>query len=341
MEKILNKILKITLVIILFLFIAFIGWMYTSPSGIEVQEVKYIDVPASFAKDYISNFDNWEAWNKLPNREMGVVQMTETRKGKGAGYSWNSDDIGTGSIINEEETEDKLIQKYTFSRPMGITSCRIIWDFEGIVGKTKLTWTIEGEMPFFLRWTVKSIMKQLNKEIKIKLQHLKNQLEINYIQSLGIKITTVNKSPSIFFLYVNAQSSLEESAILYSNYFEKLATFGINNAVPLTGNPFVIYNDWSPEIQDVLTIKVCIPVKNLSKKINDGYFKYGQLSSSKSLKVVFNGAPEKIHKIHNILDSYIRQNSIEVKGDRIEFYNPVFSRKSTRDFEIIIYIPIY
>jgi len=341
-QSFVRKITKFTGLTFLLLFVAYVGWMYSSPSEVRVEDYIYIDASASHTKAFLSDFKNWESWNNLKLQDPTVsIKTTEDKTGMGAAISWDSDLIGAGTIINVKETEDKLYQKYRYRRPFGESQADIVWDFENISGRTKLSWRMESQVPFFLRWTSSNLIASMVKDTRVKLKQLKNQAELKDIQNLGIRISVVNSSPAYRFVYIKGSTSLIQAPKYLSELFGKVANYGLENRFPFRGKPFTIYTNWSTNLKDQVYINACIPVSKRVRVGADSQFRYGVISSGKALKVVFDGAYDRLTKVHKIINSYIKQNNIETKGNLLEFYSVNLASNDTRFFTTEIYVPIY
>lgn len=337
-----RSIIKFTGLTLLLLFVAYVGWMYSSPSEVKVEDYIYIDASASHTKEFLSDFRNWESWNNLKLQDPTVsLKTTDQKKGIGAAISWDSDLIGSGTIVNIRETEDRLFQKYRYKRPFGESEASVVWDFENISGRTKLRWRIEGKVPFFLRWTSTNLIASLSKESRVKLKQLKNQAELKDIQNLGIRISVVNRSPRYNFVYIKGSTSLVDAPKNLSEMFSKVANYGLENRFPYRGKPFTIYTNWSPNLNDQVSVNACIPVGKRVRVSSKSQFRYGEISSGKALKVVFDGSYDRLTKVHKIINSYIKQNNIETKGNLLEFYSVNLAANDTRFFTTEIYVPIY
>ena len=101
-----------------------------------------------FLDTLIEQYNEFEV---LPDVHVnGEYTLGENHIGKGATYSWTSENSGSGSMEILSLTGSTMETKIEF---VGQGTSNGHWKFETIEdGVTKVTWGFSGEMPFMMRW---------------------------------------------------------------------------------------------------------------------------------------------------------------------------------------------
>ena len=110
---------------------------------------KTIHIQSSLEKvfDIIRDFRQWQPWSPWLIAEPGCqVDYAED----GSSYSWDGQIIGSGEMLVKEEEKPKQIHyQLTFIKPWKST-CPVKFILEEDQGGVKVTWTMEGSLPFFM-----------------------------------------------------------------------------------------------------------------------------------------------------------------------------------------------
>lgn len=93
------KYLKILLAIVAALILAVMVYALTLPSDIAIERSIKINVPQTFAYDYLYNLKNWEEWTVWKEYDSTLVYTYDGKtEGKGAKQTWNGDHTKPASL---------------------------------------------------------------------------------------------------------------------------------------------------------------------------------------------------------------------------------------------------
>ena len=116
-----------------------------------------------------SDWLDW--WDKDSSLELKYI---ESNNGHTSKMIWSSVN-GEGSLeIISESFSDSL---KTISSTNGLVSYYGYWNFELINDKTKITWRINGSMPFYARFMTLFTDTIIGKDLERGLNNLKQKLE--------------------------------------------------------------------------------------------------------------------------------------------------------------------
>lgn len=145
------KILKIVLAVIAAALIGFASYNATLEKEYAVSRSTVMNVDARIVQELASDFSTWPKWSAWFEADSTMeYTLGENHIGKGATYSWTSENSGSGSMEILSLTGSTMETKIEF---VGQGTSNGHWKFETIEdGVTKVTWGFSGEMPFMMRW---------------------------------------------------------------------------------------------------------------------------------------------------------------------------------------------
>jgi len=148
------------------------------PSKIHVEQSQLINAPAATVFDQVNNMENWEKWSAWKLKDPGMVISYPGQKvGKGASYSWKSEDSGNGSMeIIESNPNSSIITSLDFEGQGGGSGT---WKFEPEGNGTKVTWAFDTDMGSNPLMSILGfVMKgSLNNNLKESLENMKGVVE--------------------------------------------------------------------------------------------------------------------------------------------------------------------
>ncbi len=141
------KWIKRILVSLLVLIVLIVGISFFLPKTSIVERSTTIDAKPETVFGIVNNlksYDKWMTWNQMdPNWK---VKMSENPIGKGATYSWESDnsDVGKGTMLITESTPHKTLASDLIIEGMGTSPCSFNLTADG--AGTKVNWKMTTDM---------------------------------------------------------------------------------------------------------------------------------------------------------------------------------------------------
>lgn len=137
------RILKYILLLILLISLAFSVYLSTNEGDFSVTKSKVINIDKSILFQYVNEYQNWESFLYLNDKNMKVSYPKNT-VGVGGSFSWtNSNGNGFLETIYLKEN-DSIAQKFSWNNE--VSDAYIT--FKDTVGGTKVTWNSNGKLNF-------------------------------------------------------------------------------------------------------------------------------------------------------------------------------------------------
>lgn len=165
------------------------------------------DTPENvFAK--VADFGTWTKWSPWLCAEPDAeVNVSEDSASVGSVYSWKGEVVGQGEIEHRKLEPGKLIQEeIRFLKPWKSKS-DVSFDFEPSGDGTKITWHMNGSMPWFMFWMIPQMEVFIGMDYERGLKMLKEWIEtdtilstvnVRGIESVGpLRMAGVRKTTSI------------------------------------------------------------------------------------------------------------------------------------------------
>ena len=132
------KILKIVLAVIAVAIIGFATYNASLEKEYEVSRSTVMNVDAHIVQELVSDFSTWPKWSAWFEADSTMeYTLGEKHTGKGATYSWTSENSGSGSMEILSLTENSMKTKIEF---VGQGTSNGHWTFETIEdGTSKVT----------------------------------------------------------------------------------------------------------------------------------------------------------------------------------------------------------
>ncbi|MBK9720975.1 MAG: SRPBCC family protein [Saprospiraceae bacterium] len=145
-----NLLKIIGILVTLYLISAFIA-----KSNYKVERKSIINAPQKLVYNQVGILRNWDSWSPWVERDPSVQNTYEGKDGEKASImKWvgDKDLTGTGQIeITEVDPPNGLNYKLTFKVPFEMSSKGTFLLSAVDPGKTNITWSDEGDIPFLMR----------------------------------------------------------------------------------------------------------------------------------------------------------------------------------------------
>lgn len=134
--------------------------------------------------DRVSDYGTWTIWSPWLCAEPDAkVTVTDDKSSVGSVYQWDGEVVGAGELEHKELVPGKSIRdEIRFLKPMKSVS-NVTFDIEPTSDGTKLTWGMDGKLPFFLFWMTGQIESFVGMDYQRGLKMLKEWIETGSIKS--------------------------------------------------------------------------------------------------------------------------------------------------------------
>jgi len=139
----LKKILGILLLLII---VALVAALFL-PKDIHVERTATIDAPPAAVFNQVNQLKNWEKWSPWFKMDPDmVVSYNGNSAGKGASYSWEGPETGTGTLtITDSKPFNSISTALDFGdQGTGYGS----WSFVDKGNQTEVTWGMDTNIPW-------------------------------------------------------------------------------------------------------------------------------------------------------------------------------------------------
>lgn len=307
------KILKYVLLLLLSLFIGFSIYVAVQPNSYSFSRSKTIDAPVSLLYNKVNDYKEWPSFSPWLEQDTNATLNFEDKTvGEGAGYSWNGEDLGEGSMRTlETESNRSIIQKIEFIKPFESQS-NINWFFEPTKEGTKVTWQMEGEQDFMTKLYTTfmgSIESNTSPDFERGLFKLDSVTRADMkVYSINVEGTTQHSGG--YYLYNTTSCKLDEFEKNMKQMLPQVEAYAIANNITKAGAPFIIYHRWD-EKNNAVIFSSCIPT-NSRIYSEDSNILTGQLETFKAVKTTLNGDRSNIEDAWDQTMSFIATNNLEM-----------------------------
>ena len=306
------KALKYIFFLVLILIIGCAIYIAVQPNSFEFSRSKVVKAPIEVVFKTVNDYEEWPRFSPW-NEQDKAAKLTYSDKtvGEEAGYSWDGDVLGIGSMETENVVENKAIeQNINFKEPFE-SSANISWDFEPVEEGTKVTWSMNGKQDFMTKMYVAfagSIEKNTAPDFERGLFKL-DSITQSDMKKFEITVDGITQHSGGFYLYASASVKMSDYSRKMQELMPKVGGYAKANNITMAGKPFVIYHKWDPENNAVI-FSCCIPTTSqITTSEND--ILTGQLKPFKAVKTTLAGDYEYLEKAWNKAMAYIEDNDLE------------------------------
>ena len=203
---------------------------------------KSIEIAAPRDQVYASvrDFRQWPEWSPwlIAEPECGLVYADD-----GKSYTWDGKIIGAGELaIVDESPPGRIDYRLSFFRPFkSINKSSFLFSEQG--SGTKVTWTMEGSLPFFLFFMKKMMTAFVGMDYERGLSMLKDKLESGTVPS-ALVFPGVQAVSGFSFVGIRTQCPISEIGPAMERDLQKVGTWLQGNGTKPSGPPFTIYHKW-------------------------------------------------------------------------------------------------
>ena len=254
------RIIKYLFLLLILASIAVSVFIATQKGEYRIVRSKIIKSPKSTVYNYVNEYRNWENWNAWNSNDSKMeITYPEKTSGIGGAYYWIGED-GNGNMKTIfTKTNDSIAQKMVFNE----SKSDVYWSFKDTLGKTKVTWTAKGTLPFMMK--IKAFFnggpeKVIGNAYEKSLVNLDKKLDYE-INTYTIKSKGLVTKLGGFYLQKTITSKISNLSKNLKIMIPNMIGFFKKNNIPMNGKPFVIYNTYDTS-KGLTNFSVCVPIKD-------------------------------------------------------------------------------
>ncbi len=145
--------------------------------GFRVRRSLEVEAPTESAFAAIVDFKSWPEWSPWLLHEPDTrIEYSDDYRKEGGYYTWDGKVVGAGKLTHVAiRPQSRIEQEIDFLRPFKSTS-RVNWEFEPVDGRTRVSWEMEGEMPFLFRFMTRRMEPMIGRDYELGLALLNGYL---------------------------------------------------------------------------------------------------------------------------------------------------------------------
>jgi predicted transcriptional regulator YdeE len=217
-------------------------------------------------KSIVSDFNHWKAWSPWFILE---PDAKDTISNGGKMHEWEGKRIGSGIIKVVAEHENVINYDLQFLKPWKSqsTSDFILEKIDD--NTTKLVWTMNGSLPFFMFWMKTMMERLISMDYDRGLLMLKDYIEKGKVEA-KLEFLGESEYAGCQFVGVKSECTIETIGEVMQADFQKLGKFSSENQDLVTGEIFSIYHKFDFNKNRIIYTSG-VGVKSLPKDLPAGF----------------------------------------------------------------------
>ena len=206
-----------------------------------VQKSIEIDAPVSKVYQMVSDYRTWTTWSPwLIAEPQAKVDISDRSNQVGSTYHWSGTVVGEGKLEHVRLEQDRLVEaQLSFLRPMK-SVCKTDFKLEAIGDRTRLVWSIDGNLPWYLFFLPPMIETMLGMDYQRGLTMIKELAETGRITS-STEVLGIESIPPIRVAGFQAQSSVFNIEQSMEEMLVKLESEYQDQGMPKEGAMVAVY----------------------------------------------------------------------------------------------------
>ncbi len=271
---------------------------------------KSIEINAPVEKVYkaIHDFHHWEAWSPWLIQD---PKASVSVRDDGKYFEWTGSRTGQGNMTVLHESENQSVDyDLTFLKPWK-SKAKVYFRCEGDNGRTKVSWSMDSSLPFFLFWMKKSMIAFVGSDYERGLALLKDYIEDGKVHS-KLEFKGYEEYPGCTYVGIQRETTLTKLGPDMQSDFEKIGGFANRHSSLIDGSSFSIYHKWDM-VNQKASYTAGIPVKELPAEI-PSEMSSGNIPATKVYTVRHIGPYKHLGNAWSTL--YIMERNKEIKCDK-------------------------
>lgn len=221
--------------------------------------------PAGDVFARIAHLGQWPAWSPWVILD---PKVENTASPDGKHFSWKGPRTGSGEMHITGEVENESVDiDLVFLTPFK-SKARIRFDLSSEGDGTKVAWSMDGGLPFFLFFMTKVMTTMLGMDFERGLRMLKDLVERGSVPSVITYPGETTFGP-IEYVGITTTCPMDQLGESMMPALDRLRAFQEETGLALTGAPLAIYREW--DIGKLrTTFTVAFPVAAAPKSLPSG-----------------------------------------------------------------------
>lgn len=205
-----------------------------------------VEPEAVFAR--IRDLRSWGEWSPWLMHEPDAKVTFSPSPGEEDGwYEWDGKAVGAGRLTHVRLASPSRVEQHLeLQRPFRSQS-EVTWELAGIDGGTRVTWTMEGAVPFLMRPMLPMMIRMIEKDYDLGLLLLRGCLDPDAERPQIRFLGEIEREPQRA-LCVPFKGGLEDVKDAMSEAFERLGKALEDAGVEPAGTPFTAYHKVDPKL---------------------------------------------------------------------------------------------
>jgi effector-binding domain-containing protein len=333
MKKIL---IGLAVIVLLLLIIA-----YLLPRHMHVERSMTMNAPAEIIFEQVNNLKNWDKWSPWHKMDTTMkITYQGPESGKGASYSWDGEEMGTGKLtIAESVPYDSIVNEMYFmeDEKPAYSRFKIARSDSGNV----VTWMMDSDagMNPVKRWFGLFMKGMLEEQFDKGLADIRKVAESmpKTPEAPEVKIEATTSRDQLVLTIKDSASLQEISQKLGALYGEIVGEMKAGGA-DFAGQPFAIYHSFSHER---IVLEAGIPVNKPIKPGAKSRVKAWEMKGGNVVLAHHYGKYEATEQTHYKIDEWVKKNNKTIIGAPWEVYvTDPMKEPDTMKWYTQVYYPI-
>lgn len=189
----------------------------------------------------VAQLGEWTAWSPWAILD---PQSKNTTSPDGKHFTWSGPRTGSGEMHVLSEDENRSVDiDLVFLTPFK-SQARVRFDLTQEGDGTKVAWSMDSSLPFFLFFMTKTMTTMLGMDFERGLRMLKDLVETGSVPSV---ITYPGKATfgPVEYVGITATCPMDQIGESMTPAFDRLRALQKERALELSGAPLSIYREWN------------------------------------------------------------------------------------------------
>lgn len=304
----------------------------------QVDESIEIDASPDRVYDVVADFGTWTKWSPwLCAEPTAQVDVTGPPATIGSCYSWVGEVVGHGEIEHVQLSPNKSIQdEIRFFKPFK-SKATVGFEVEPLHdNKSKITWSMNGNLPWFLFWMKSSMTSMISMDYERGLKMLKEWIETGEIAS-DTEVRGIETIAAMQVAGIRKKCSMQDMDDTMSSAFceakEKVAASGL----PTDGETISVYHSFDPKARTLdFTAGFVVPSLPTSGELSTW-----SLPPGKALSVGHRGSYKHLGNAWSAAYQHLRYKKLKLhKAGTFEIYRNAPHETDPQDLLTDVYLPL-
>jgi effector-binding domain-containing protein/uncharacterized protein YndB with AHSA1/START domain len=192
--------------------------------------------------DTVVDYNTWTTWSPWLSIEP-TARVTIQGDGRSLGsiYSWDGDVVGSGEIEHKRQNRPREIEdEIRFRKPFKSQS-KIGFRVEPVSDGARLTWTMDGSLPWFLFWMKSNMETYVGQDYEHGLRKIRDRIEKGSVAS-RIEVKGVESIPAMTVVGIRDNCTIDDIGPSMSRACSQAKTAIVRGGLPTDGEMVCVYH---------------------------------------------------------------------------------------------------